>query len=157
MSDFIKFTLLSPPFSVNQAYYKNRQLTEKARTWRSNILLQLSEPLLKARLAFFRSKFDPLDHCLAINYSFLLPPNILFNSKGEISSRSMDLTNIEKLLQDSIFESRYNGRVIEGKIISNLDLNDKYITQLTSSKEPSWDSVYRITITISVTPLQRRK
>lgn len=48
----------------------------------------------------------------------------------------MDLTNIEKLIQDNLFESRYNGREIDGHIIQNFDIDDKFIVDLRSRKIP---------------------
>ena len=154
MSNIIEFSLLSPPFSVNKAYYKNRQLTTEAREWRANILKQLSAPLLRARLAKFRAQFDPLHHSLVVSYTFFLPSGILYNAKGEISSRSMDLTNIEKLLQDAICDNRYNDRIIDNIKISNLDLNDKYITRLQSCKAVSPDNSYMIAICMTIVPLR---
>lgn len=63
----------------------------------------------------------------------------------------MDLTNIEKLVQDNIFEERYNGRIIHDTTIANLNIDDKYITSLHSSKNLG-DS-YLIQIEIEILPI----
>ena len=57
-----------------------------------------------------------------------------FTKQNLISARSCDLTNIEKLVQDNIFDKRFNDREINNILIKNLNIDDKYITELNSRK-----------------------
>ena len=128
------FTINCPPFSTNKAYYRNRQLTQEARKWREEFLYQLQSVNIQQLLLKFRSQFQPKQHGIIVKYDFYYPQSILLTKKGEISRRSCDLTNIEKLVQDNLFDARFNGRIIRDKTILNLNLDDKYITRLSSSK-----------------------
>ena len=132
----ITFTIKAPPFSVNKAYYRNRQLTQEARQWRSEFLLQLQQEDILSKLREVRKEFQPKLHGISVEYVFFYPYKLLYTKKGEVSKRSNDLTNIEKLVQDNIFDSRFNGRVIEDITIENLDIDDKYIISLQSKKLP---------------------
>ena len=102
-------------------------------------------------MAKIRDKFDSKKHSLSASYHFYYPKSILLTKSGEISRRSMDLTNVEKLVQDNIFEERYNGRIIHDTTITNLNIDDKYITSLHSSKNLG-DS-YLIEIEIEILPI----
>ena len=66
----------------------------------------------------------------------------------------MDLTNIEKLVQDNLFESRYNGREIDGVIIENFDIDDKFIVSLQSRKLGHNLPHHEILITVQLCPLK---
>ena len=66
----------------------------------------------------------------------------------------MDLTNIEKLVQDNLFEHRYNGREIEGVIIENFDIDDKFIVSLRSQKLAHSQPYHEILITVELLPLK---
>jgi hypothetical protein len=63
----------------------------------------------------------------------------------------MDLSNVEKLLIDLIFDSRFDGRTIDGQLISNLAIDDKFITDLLSIKRPA--DKHSIQVYISLLPL----
>ena len=66
----------------------------------------------------------------------------------------MDLTNIEKLVQDNLFESRYNGREIDGVIIENFDIDDKFIVSLQSRKLGHDLQHHEIHITVELVSLE---
>jgi hypothetical protein len=66
----------------------------------------------------------------------------------------MDLTNIEKLVQDNLFESRYNGREIDGVIIENFDIDDKFIVSLHSRKLAHNREYHEVLITVELLPLE---
>jgi len=59
--------------------------------------------------------FDPRGHFFIINYVFYTPELIAKSgkNKGKISRRSMDLSNLEKPLEDQIFKQfqRYNSEI----------------------------------------------
>jgi len=151
----IQFTIKCPPFSINKAYYRNRQLTQDARKWRKEFLLQLQDKNIQKDLAAFHAEFDPKLHGIKASYRFCFPSDKLLTKKGTVSARSCDLTNIEKLVQDNIFDNRFNGRKIDNIIISNLDIDDKFIIQCHSCKILSpVEGNYLIQIGIELLPLQ---
>tara|TARA_R100000697_G_scaffold44102_1_gene57227 strand:+ start:570 stop:1040 length:471 start_codon:yes stop_codon:yes gene_type:complete len=151
----ISFVIDCPPFSSNKAYYKNRQLTQQARVWREEFLYQMQCPKIQQSLQQFRNQFQPSKHGIEAKYVFFYPSSILLTKRGEISRRSCDLTNIEKLVQDNVFEPRYNGRIIRDKTIINLNLDDKYITHLESRKCLHPQNRYQIEILLSLIPLPK--
>jgi hypothetical protein len=155
MSLSVSFTIKAPPFSINKAYYRNRQLTQEARKWREQMLVQLQTPLLLTLMQALKTEFLPSKHALSVTYDFYFPKRLLFTKKGEISKRSFDLTNIEKLLQDNLFESRYNGREIDGVVIENFDIDDKFIVDLHSRKLPHEKDHHEIRVTVALLPLSR--
>lgn len=152
----ICFTLNSPPFSINKAYYKRSfTRTKECRAWGDNILTQLQDPDILDALLYLKDAFCPTKHALFVSLQFVLPKNKYFTKKGEISRHSQDLTNVEKLLVDLIFDPRFEGRKTgkgEGaKTVRNLSLDDKYIATILSSKLPGDD--YAIHVKISTMPL----
>ena len=66
----------------------------------------------------------------------------------------MDLTNIEKLVQDNLFEHRYNGREIDGVVIENFDIDDKFIVSLQSRKLGHNLPHHEILITVQLCSLE---
>lgn len=150
----IQFTIKSPPFSTNKAYYRNRQLTQEARKWRENFLVQLQDPHIQADLTKMHSLFDPKIHALIVSYRFCYPPEKLLTKQNHISKLSCDLTNIEKLVQDNIFDHRFNGREIGDLIIQNLDIDDKFIIQCHSYKMRSPTRTYLIQIALELVVAQ---
>ena len=150
----VSFAIKSKPFSVNKAYYKNRQLTKEARTWRSDFLLLLQKPEVLQQIQSLKQQWNSTKHVLSVSYDFFYPSKILLTKKGEISRRSMDLTNIEKLIQDNLFESRYNGREIDGVIIENFDIDDKFIVCLQSRKLAHNQEYHEVLITVELLSLE---
>jgi len=150
----VSFTIKAKPFSINKAYYKNRQLTQEAREWREDFLLQLQQTTVRQQLRDLRNLFHEEKHVLSVQYVFYYPHDVLYTKKGAISKRSMDLTNIEKLVQDNLFESRYNGREINGITIENFDIDDKFIVSLLSRKVAHAREYHAIHITVELLPLK---
>ena len=125
-------------------------MTREARNWRKQFLKQLQDPHIQADLAKINKSFDPKIHAFLVSYRFLYPPNKLLTKEGHISKLSCDLTNIEKLVQDNIFDHRFNGREIEELIIQNLDIDDKFIIQCHSYKMLSPTRNYLIQIAVEL-------
>ena len=150
----VSFSLKIKPFSVNRAYYKNRQLTQEARLWREDFLLQLQQSEVLQQIQLLKKEWCSTQHALSVSYDFFYPRKLLFTKKGEVSKRSMDLTNVEKLVQDNLFESRYNGREIDGVIIENFDIDDKFIVCLQSRKLAHNQPHHEILITVELLPLK---
>lgn len=131
----IQFSLKAKPFSINKAYYKRTMTrTQACRDWGNDILTQIQDSKIIRKLKGFKSGFDPIKDAIRVTIIFFQPKEILYTKKGDISRRSQDLSNVEKLLIDLIFDSRFHGRIIDELEIETLCLDDKYITQLHSSK-----------------------
>jgi len=150
------------PISVNEAYYKNRKLTNKARLFRFNVLNSLLS--YKALIKNFTKMFNPLEHCLVVSYSFTIPKDIYFTKKGNISIRTKDLDNCIKILQDSLFNKKYNttkwlnsrkgyekSLYKPFKEIQNMVIDDINIQRFTAKKIPG--KKYSITIEIHIKSL----
>ena len=145
----IDFVLNSPPFSINSAYYRNRKRTRECRLWGDNILRQIQAPHIMTAL---QKIHDIRPNSLSVELIFSYPKSKLFTKSSnyeKISKFSMDLSNIEKLLIDLIFDKRYNDRLLDNKPLSNLNLDDKIITKLTSSKVVNENDLQQIQIIIS--------
>ena len=108
--------------------------------------------MLLTLIQAIKTEFQPTKHALKVSYDFFYPYKLLYTKKGEISKRSFDLTNIEKLLQDNLFEHRYNGREIDGLIIENFDIDDKFIIDLHSSKNVHDKDYHETKITVAIIP-----
>lgn len=136
----IKFTLNAPPFSVNKAYYKKSfTRTKECRAWGEDILEQLQDKTIQQDLEDFRIAFLEDDiSAVGAHLVFHIPKSTFYTKKGDISRRSQDLSNVEKLLIDLIFDPRFAGRELDsGLVCQNLSLDDKLITKLISEKVPS--------------------
>jgi hypothetical protein len=145
-ASFTELILDAPPFSVNKAYYRNRQRTEECRRWGNNILTQLQDPRLRADLISLRDSYDALRHSFFIEITHFTPK--LYTKAGTINKRSMDLSNIEKLLIDLIFDTRFQGRIINDMEINNLGIDDATILDMVSRKRYGPD--YKILVRISL-------
>lgn len=140
----INFTIEARGFSVNKAYYKNRQRTQACRAWGDSILEQLFK--MKDEFNEFNKYVmeDINNQNLTVSLTFCMPKEDMFTKKGKVSRRGQDLTNIEKLFIDLLFDKRYNER---GWV--NLNLDDTLITRLISEKKVSKSNSYEIRVKIS--------
>lgn len=146
----ISFELCSPPFSINKAYYKrSKTRTAECREWGDNILIQLQNPAIQAMFELVREVL-PEHPLLGIMIEFQSPVDVLYTKSGDISRRSMDLSNIEKLLIDLIFDPRFDGRIIKDQKVRNLAIDDKFIVDMHSSKRESPDEDFHILVDIYI-------
>lgn len=148
----LDMTFNAPPFSINSAYYNKgggKVRTKECRAWGDDVLQQLQ--LYKQQILEFKNIYDAEKHGLSLDLTFNIPKRYYYTVEGRVSSRSADLTNVEKLIQDLLFDSRFNGRAVNGKKIYNLDINDKCVLQLSSKKLPS--DRFRIEVSVSLIPL----
>ena len=130
------------PFSINKAYYvKTMTLTREARAWRSSIFAQLRKKENQIALEYLRNLNDGKIGYV-MNMHFYVPKSTLITKAGSLSSKGMDLSNVEKLLQDIIFNKRF----FERKELKNLNADDKLVVRLVSEKIPSdrYDIVIKI-------------
>jgi len=166
MSDKVQITIIinSRPFSINQYYYYPVLKTEihaynakrkariygkpvrsaDARNWARSVFTELNKSGNKAQLKKFRDSFDPKLHTIGIKLACYYEN---FTTKaGIISSKTNDCSNVEKPIIDLLFDEKYYGRSCpEG--CENLNINDKFITELISSKHQSDENDY-VVITI---------
>lgn len=144
----ITFTLYAKPFSVNSAYYKRGNRTVECREWGDEILFALLKPSIAKKLGDFRDGYNASEMQIAVTLTFNIPRDKFFTKKGEVNLQTKDLSNVEKLLIDLIFDRRFNGREVNGKTARNLDINDKQICSLLSRKLPTDSRQYSIDVTI---------
>lgn len=141
------------PFSINNAYYKKSFThTKECRQWRKTIIEALSTPENLYAMEALRDTFKVGgNHALNVTIIYGVHKEWFWTQKGDISRRSQDLSNVEKLLIDIIFDSRFYER---GEI-ENLNIDDKYITVLHSEK--TWSNTWNIEVTLSLVDLKRYK
>lgn len=133
--------------SVNSTYYGNKShgMVPEAKNWFSNFLHYIESN--SSKFSDLKSEFDPKKHSFKVGIVYFVPQEDLYNKQGLLSSRTVDLSNIEKSIVDAIFLPKYSEH-------GNLDLDDKYLTQLSSQKQVSPDGLpgLRISITIVKKP-----
>ncbi len=126
------FTLPIKGFSVNSTYYASRRVkTKDFREWEvtAEFLLQ-NEPSLKE----FKKQFDAQGGRFTVWFSFYYPINIFYNKFGQVSAKTLDLSNVEKTLQDAIFRE--------------IGVDDRYVTVLHSRKLSAPE--YRIDVSLEL-------
>jgi hypothetical protein len=136
----------APPFSVNKSHYRNGNRTKECRAWGDLILEQLAP--FEDEIEDFRLSFDKLNQSLNTELIFLYPSAILLTKKGYVSRRSSDLSNIEKMLVDLIFDPKFYERGF-----NNLNLDDTLVTSQLSKKRISPTDSYQIIVKITISPL----
>lgn len=146
-----KFTLHEKPFSTNSFYTGNgRFKTTAAKEWSASILFALNNPDILSKLKELREHFNPKKHSYQIEFTFYYPKSIFFNKSGELSHKSFDITNCEKHLQDLLFSSKVFGTNSPYEC-ENLNIDDKFVTDLVSRKRPGVD--YKIEVSIGIVDL----
>jgi Holliday junction resolvase RusA-like endonuclease len=141
---------LIKPFSVNGAYWKNRKHNKACKAWKVTVLEALNSPSNASQLKSLVQVFDPALHAFYATITVYYPTKKFFiqgknskNPQGSISSKTMDLTNTEKLLIDLIFNH-------------TLQIDDRYITDLKSEKRPSNEG-HSTEVHLSLVPLSSLK
>ena len=115
----ITFVLPVGAFSINRAYARDmRYKTPAYKDWHTKVSYLLEQiPELKVMAAKHNAEGGEFE----IELSAIYPPSIFSNKKGEISSKTFDVTNVEKLFVDVLFGD-------------TMGVNDKHITCLISKK-----------------------
>ena len=117
-------------FSINKAYYKQSfTRTVECREWAHGIVAALQTPENLAAVHAFKQKFDASNDAIGVFFRFSIPRSVFYTKAGDISRFSMDLSNVEKLLLDILFDKKYGSQA--------LDLDDKLVVQLISEKVPA--------------------
>jgi hypothetical protein len=128
-------------FSINKAKMRVGSYTPEARKYRARFFHQLARYKHEI-LEFNKTRYREYH----VQYTFYMPD--LYTKKGAVSHNSGDLSNLEKLPQDFLFDPKYYGTAwlkkmsfIERKLytltsIINLNIDDCFITSLHSRKVP---------------------
>lgn len=134
------------PFSINKAHYRRGQRTQECRKWCLQVHKQIAGdpafvPFKKQALkaSFFHV-------CLRFN----IPRSKFYTKTGKISRLTSDLTNVEKMLVDAIFDKRFHGREESGLKIKTLECDDTLITKLVSEKGATESDSYSIDVSIQI-------
>ena len=145
-----KFIIPHKPYSVNRYHYGDGRKHNDAINWEATIRVYLKDATIQLELERVRTSFKASDHTISINLIFIYPKNILFNKEGLMSSRAYDLSNVEKPIIDLVFLERHSS-----PLCKNLELDDKYISKMTSDKMIG--DTHGIAINIEVLPLESLK
>jgi hypothetical protein len=150
----IKLVLKIKPFSINAMFAKSRGFTTaKYKDWSYQVFHQLDTEENLKKMAEFKEEFDPLVNCIHLHLKSSYPKSVFIKKAGGISSRTHDISNIEKPLIDLIFDEKYEKKPSPYGC-KNLAINDKFITKMISEKLISDDEDYRIEIDLSIQDLQ---
>lgn len=126
----ISFIFPIKPYSINSMYYRDRSIiTKDAREWQLKVLDYLSDPKIQTQIKQFKEHFDIEKHLLQVEIQHYYPESFFITKKGSVSSKTFDLSNIEKPLIDLVLCHRYSGEKYK-----NLEIDDKNIIYLKSSK-----------------------
>jgi len=144
----VSFTLHVPPFSLNNMYYKKTfNRTRDAREWSTLVFQQLQGEYVQQQINKFKEKWSPKGNSIRVNLIYRYPIDKLITKDMNISSRSMDCTNVEKPLVDLMFAKKYHERSFpEG--CPNFNIDDKVVIKCISEKVPSRSGEYEIGVTV---------
>lgn len=132
-------------------YCKNRAFkTQAYNEWASAVFHKLSSEENLQKLSELRNFFDPKSHAYEIDLKFYYPSKVLYTKAGGLSARAHDISNIEKPLIDLIFLPVYFKKPIPYGC-QNLNIDDKYITSMSSKKLASDE--HHIEIKLRIVPI----
>lgn len=135
------------PVSINKAYYKsNSNLTTVARQFRYKFLKQLLD--YQDQLLAFNKTFDPNKYSLELQVAVEIPESHFWTAKGHVSNRSGDVDNYLKLIIDFLTNEKYCTNQYVDEDMVNVAIDDRYITSIWATKEPSPDKRWNIQLTL---------
>lgn len=140
----MRLFLNAPPFSINKAHYRNGNRTIACRNWGESILIQLEQYEDDLKKFSDQVKKDINNVGIEVSLTFFMPT--LFTKEGKVSRLSSDLSNVEKMLIDLIFDPRFFDK---GHV--NLNLDDCLIISLHSHKK--YSKTWGIEVLLSTIPL----
>ena len=130
-----------------------RHKTIEAQEWSCSVLVALALKENKKKLKELRQYFDPMKHVYKVDLTFFYPKHVLYRKDGGISARANDLSNVEKPLIDLVFLPMFYDRPSPYGA-KNLNIDDKYVTDLRSRKRVGKDFRIRVTLNIKELPSQ---
>lgn len=142
------------PFSVNAAYVRTLNGVRKsdgASQFCSQIFNILSRLDEAAQLAGLREAFNEALHSYEIEMVAYYPRPVFFTKKGTISSKTIDLSNAEKLIIDCLFLPKFHEQSFPNGSL-NLNMDDRNLTSLISKKLPADRLVIEVKISIVERP-----
>ncbi|BAQ92871.1 hypothetical protein [uncultured Mediterranean phage uvMED] len=154
MSSILSRTLKfdCPGFSINSWY----SLDLKSRSvdsfkWGYKVFDEINKKENQVKIRELSKVFDSNKHTFSVRLIFYYPENVFYTKAGSISSRSHDLSNLEKPIIDLIFIPSHFGEYPNGS--KNMNCDDRFITELFSAKKVG--KAFGIKATISIKPLKR--
>jgi hypothetical protein len=149
------FKLALKPFSVNAMYAGRRDFkTSACQDWERLFLYELGKSEPQKALQDLREHFVLHQHVYRMRIVWKVPRVSFITQKGEISNRSFDVTNVEKIITDLVFLPKYHvQRPPHGCL--NLNADDKHLLTLTSGKRCSSEDKYEIQITLWVEDIKK--
>lgn len=136
------------PYSVNAMYYRDgRRKKREAVQWEQSVSEYLRNSEIQSQLQKIRQNFGVEKNSICVDLEFQFPDEILFTQKGIMSSRAFDLSNMEKPLIDVIFLAKYSSSACK-----NLEIDDRYISKLSSSKTSGNQYLIKIKIELVALP-----
>lgn len=147
------FLILGRSFSINATTGANKRYkTPECRDWETTVLHQLNSAENKQKFDKLRSHFDTSKHSYSVSIAVYYPEADFYTKKGIISAHTQDVSNYEKPLIDLIFLPKYFN--LEGPYgCPNLNIDDKFITQMFSTKRVGPELCIKVRIRI----LKRRQ
>lgn len=140
----VSISIPLPAISINRwTGASKRFISSEARNWIQNVQHALSGPQTQQQLALLRDSFKPKKHSFLVSLAFVVPEKDFYNKQGLYSSRTCDLSNVEKPIIDLLFLERH-----ETAGYKNISWDDKYISELFSTKKSG--SFYEIRIKICI-------
>ena len=129
-------------------FCKNRNWkTQAYHEWTAQVFHRLSSADNLSMMKDLREFFDPLLHSYVLDLRFFYPSEVLYTKKGALSARAHDISNIEKPLIDLLFLPTYHDKPFPNGC-KNLNIDDKFISEMSSKKLPADD--HRIEIDIQI-------
>lgn len=127
------FVLAGKPFSINAISFRDkRHKTPEARLYESQIMSQLVEV---ARLYEIAEQWRKNGGFFILELDAYYPENVFYTGSGEISGRTVDVTNYEKQIQDLIFKV--------------MGLNDKLVKRVVSEKHVGTHAYISVSIKLA--------
>ncbi len=128
----IEIELPIKPFSVNAYRYRDQRFkTKEARAWEEQLKGLLEE--YAKQFNELKTDFDANGGTFHVWITATYPPHVFNNKSNNVSAKTIDITNFEKPLIDMIFKEC-------------IGVDDRYITQLLSTKACGYDTSLRVKI-----------
>lgn len=132
----IEFTVPTQSFSINRASTRDvRYKSSDYKTWYLHTKTLIEEADYYKSLLDFAEHYKQMGGGLRMKIEIVYPHWFFYNKQGQISAKTQDVSNFEKLLIDLIIQDVMN-------------LNDKNILELYSSKRAG--ATYLINVEIGL-------
>lgn len=166
----INLSLVLRPVSINDAYYRAGQLTKVARQYRYDLLTAILKH--KKEIQEFRTAALDLinkhSHALRLEIVHLVPNDTFYNKAGQLSMRAGDVSNLIKVTEDFLLNTRYNSdcapnkgkeqfELKDGQLPYNIGIDDRFVQSIVTSKLPYDGDRWQVKVTVSVIPIAHAK